>query len=85
MTGCATHAAVPTHMQIGGATLCRRNKGVGRLTAIGLLFHRAPRARSLTGLRAGTLEHPVYAERRSCRNIAMHSLPVATLRSARQI
>lgn len=84
MTG-HTSVSIPSGSEIGGATLCRRNKGVDRVTAIDLLFHRAPRARSLTGLRAGTLDHPVYAERRSCRNITMHSLPVATLRSARQI
>ena len=78
----STHASNPTH--IGGVILCRRGEGAGRLTAIDLLLHRAPRAECLTGLRAGTpVTRSVYADSFVHRNIAPRSLPVATLRCQR--
>ena len=70
--------------QIGGVILCRRDKGAGRLTAIDLLFHRAPRAGCLTGLRAGTpVSCSVYADSFVHRNIAPQPFPLTTLPSQR--
>lgn len=83
MTGHTFHRAC-TQQKIGGAILCRCDKGVGRLTAIDLLFHRAPRAECLTGLRAGTpVSGSVYADSFVHRNIASRSFPLTTLRSPR--
>ena len=75
-------SGISSSMQIGGVILCRRDKGAGRLTAIDLLFHRAPRAGCLTGLRAGTpVSCSVYADSFVHRNIAAQPFPLTTLRS----
>lgn len=75
-------SAIDSSQQIGGVILCRRGEGAGRLTAIDLLLHRAPRAECLTGLRAGTpVSCSVYADSFVHRNIAAQPFPLTTLRS----
>lgn len=85
--GHTNHLDARIYTQIGGATLCRCSKDGGPIpSASGVLAHRAPRAGCLTGLRAGTpVSRSVYADSFAHRNIAPHSLPVATLRSPRVI
>ena len=86
MTGHTNSPLARTETQIGGAILCRRDKGAGRLTAIDLLLHRAPRAECLTGLRAGTpVSRSVYAVFFAHRNIAAQPFPLTTLRSQRTV
>lgn len=86
MTGHAVHHACISQ-QIGGAILCRRDKGSLRLMAsLCPLLHRAPRAECLTGLRAGTpVSRSVYADSFAHRNIASQPFPLTTLRSQKVI
>lgn len=74
-------SAIAPSRRVGEIHFSRRDKALGRRT--GSLFHRAPRAGCLTGLRAGTLVSAVYAEAFALRNHAPHSLPLATLGSQR--